>query len=81
MSHTMESALESWQDVQIDFGAAVDRVNHQGILYKFCYVGIGGSVLSILKEFLSNRSQRFMFDDYRRKLVKVVSGLSQSNVL
>ena len=52
---TLRRALESWQDariVQIDFSTAFDRVNHQGILYKVCSVGIGGSVLSILKQFL-----------------------------
>ena len=51
MSHTLKSALESGQEarmVQIDFSAAFDRVNHQGILYRNCSVGIGGSVLSIL---------------------------------
>ena len=35
----------------IDFSAAFDRVNHLGILYKLCSVGIGGSVLSILHSF------------------------------
>ena len=45
------------QDVQIDFRAAFDRVNRQGILYKLSSVGIGGSVLSVLTQFLSNRSQ------------------------
>ena len=47
----------SWQEariVQIDFSAAFDRVNRQGILDKLCSVGIGGSVLSILTQFLSN---------------------------
>ena len=56
-SHTLQSALESGQEariVQIDFSAAFDRVNHQGILYKLCSVGIGGSVLSILTQFLSD---------------------------
>ena len=36
---TLQSALESEQEariVQIDFGAAFDRVNHLGILYKLC---------------------------------------------
>ena len=50
VSHTLQSALENWQEariVQIDFSAAFDTVNHLGILYKLCYVGIGGSVLSI----------------------------------
>ena len=51
MPHTLQSALESGQEdriVQIDFSVAFDRVNHLGIIYKLCSVGIGGSVLSIL---------------------------------
>ena len=43
----MESGQEA-RIVQIDLSPAFDRVNHQGILYKLCSVGIGGSVLSIL---------------------------------
>ena len=65
MSHTLQSALESGQEariVQIDFSAAFDSVNHLGILYKLCSAGIGGSVLSILKQFLANRSQQVMVD-------------------
>ena len=67
MSYTLQSALENGQEarvVQIDFSPAFDRVNHLGILYKLCSVGIGGSVLSILTEFLSNQSQQFMVDLY-----------------
>ena len=59
VSHTLQSAFESGQEariVQIDFSAAFDRVNHQGILYRLSSVGIGGSVLSVLTQFLSNRS-------------------------
>ena len=54
MSHTLQSALESGHEariVQTDFSAAFYRVNHHGILYKFCSEGIGGSVLSILGQF------------------------------
>ena len=54
VSHTLQSALESGEEarlVQIDFSAAFNRVNHLGILYKLCSVGIGGSVLSILTQF------------------------------
>ena len=43
--------------VQIDYSAAFDRVNHQWILFKLCSVGVGGSVLSVLSQFLSSRSQ------------------------
>ena len=42
---------------------------------------LGGSVLSILTEFLSNRSQQVMVDGCRSKVVKVVSGVPQGSVL
>ena len=43
LSHTLQSALESGQEariVQINFSSTFDKVNHQGILCKFCSVGI-----------------------------------------
>ena len=63
MSHTLLSALESGQQarvVQIDFSSTFDSLNHPGILCKLCFVGIAGSVLSILTQFLSNRSPAVM---------------------
>ena len=60
--------------VQIDFSTAFDRIDHQGILYKLCSVGIGGPVLSILAQYLSNRSQHVMVYGWSSKLVNVVSG-------
>ena len=83
VSHTLQSALESGQEamiVQIDFSAAFDRVNHHGILYRLFSVGIGGSVLSILTQLLSNRSQHVMVDGCGSKLVDVVSGVTQGSV-
>ena len=83
MSHTLQSALENGQEariVQIDFSAAFDRVNHLGILYKLCSEGIGGSVLSILTQLLSNRLQQVMVDGCRSKLVNVVSGVPHGSV-
>ena len=67
--------------MQIDFSAAFDRVNHLGVLYKLCSVGIGGSVLAVLTQFLSNRSQQGMANGCRSKLVNVVSGVPQGSVL
>ena len=67
--------------MQIDFSTAFDRVNHWGILYKLCSVGIGGSRLSVLKQFLTNQSQHVLVDGCRSKLVRVVSGVSKGSVL
>ena len=84
VSQTLPSAFKSGQEariVQIDFSAAFDRVNNKAILYKLCSMGNGGSVLSILRQFLSNRSQHVMVDGCRSKLVNVVSGVPQGSVL
>ena len=67
--------------MQIDFSAAFGRVNHQGILHRLSSVGIGGSVLSVLTQLVSNRSQYVLVDGCRSKLVNVVSGLLQGIVL
>ena len=78
VSHTLQSALESGQEasiVQIDFSVEFDRVNHQVILYRLSSVGIIGAVLSILTQFLSNRSQYVMVDGCWSKLVDAVSGV------
>ena len=82
MPHTLQSALESGQEariVQIDFSAAFERVNHQGILYKLSSVGIIGSVLSVLTQFLSSRSQYVLVDRCLSKLFYVVSGVPQGS--
>ena len=69
VSHTVQNALESRQEariMQIDFSAVIWHCQPSGnSLYKLCSAGIWGSVLSILTEFLSNRSQYVMVDDYR----------------
>ena len=74
-SHSLQNALEDGQEariVQIDFCAAFDWVNHQGILYMLCSVGIGGSVLSILTQFLVRCiDYHVMVDSHRSKLDNV----------
>ena len=83
LSHTLQSALESGQVariVQIEFSAAFDKVKHQGILYKLSSMGIGSSVLSILTQFLSNRSQHVKVEGCRSLLVNVVLGMPQGSV-
>ena len=82
--HTLQSALENGQEariVQIDFSTAFDRVNHQGILYYLSSVGIGGFMLFVQAQFLSNQSQYVLVDGCHSKLVNVVSGVPQDSVL
>ena len=84
VAHTVQNALVIRQEariVQIDFSATLDRVNHQGILFKLCSVGVRGSVLSVLTQFLSNRSQCVVVDGCHSKLVNMVSGEPQGSDL
>ena len=83
VSHTLQRALdrglEAWI-FQIDFSASFNRVNHNVILFWLCFVGVGGPVLSVLTQFVSNRSQYVVVDGCRCKLVNVVSGVPQGSV-
>ena len=66
--------------MQIDFSAAYDMVKRHGIVCRLSSIGIVCSVLSILTQFLSNRSQHVMVDGCRSELFKV-SGVPQDSVL
>ena len=69
------------RSIQIDFIAAFDRVNQQLILFKLYTVGVGDSVLSVLTEFLTNRSKYVVVDGCRKKLVNVVTGVPQGTIV
>ena len=56
-SHHFQKSLDAGMEsyiVQLYFSAAFDRVGHSGLLFKFKFIGIVGSVLSIYTEFLSD---------------------------
>ena len=42
--------------VQLDFSAAFDRVSHRCLLFKLRDAGIGGPILAVLDDFLSERT-------------------------
>ena len=59
LSDTLQSSFErglKTKIVHFDFSAAFEMVGHKGIQFTLCSVGVGGSVLSVLAELLSNRS-------------------------
>ena len=81
MSHNLQNALESGQETRIahiDFSATFDRVEHQEIHFKLCYMGIGYFVPCVLIPFLSNRLQYVVGDGCLSNLVNVVSGVPHS---
>ena len=66
--------------VQLDFSAAFERVNRSGLLLKLKSIGVGGSVLSICREFHSNRRQRVVVDGANSEWFPIVSSVPQRSV-
>ena len=65
ISHHLQNFLDTEMEsyiVQLDFSTAFDRVSHSGLLLKLKSIGVGDSVLSICREFLSNRRQGVSVD-------------------
>jgi len=84
VSHVLQSALDHGCEaklVQIDFSAAFDRVNHEGLLFKLRSVGVGGSFFSVIQQFLTDRRQCVSVDGGKSGFVDVVSGVPQGSVL
>ena len=67
--------------VQLDFSAAFDRVSHSGLLFKLKSISVGGSLLSICMESLSNCRQRGVVDGATREWTPIVSGVPLGSVL
>ena len=61
--------------VELDFSAAFDRVCHSALLLMLQAVGVGGSLLSVLRDFLSARTMRVTLDGSSSNGVNMVSGV------
>ena len=69
--------------IRLDFSAPFERVNHIGLLFKLKSIGVGGSVLSICTEVLSDRRQRVVVDGAATasEWIPFISGVLQRSVL
>ena len=66
---------------QIDFCAALEKVNHRGFVFKLQEAGIGEMILKVIQNFLSSSTQRVEVDGVCSLSIVVVSGVSQGSVL
>ena len=72
----MESCI-----VQLDFNAAFNRVSRRGLSFKLKSIGVGGSVLSICREYFFDRRQRVVVDSAASEWIPMVSGMPHGSVL
>ena len=84
ISHHLQKCLDAGMEsyiVQLDFSAAFHEVSHSGFLFKSKSIGVGGCVLSICSEFLSDRRQRVVVDGAGSEWIPIISGVPQESVL
>ena len=64
--------------IVLDFSLAFDHVHHEALILKLRQMGIGGTFLNIIVEFLTGRRQRVVVDgqcsDYRNVIFCVHQG-------
>ena len=77
---SLDAAMESYI-VQLNFSAVFDRLSHTDHLFKLKSIGVGGSVLSIWTEFLSDCRERVVVDGAVSEWILIVSGAPQGCVL
>ena len=65
----------------VDFAKAFDRVSIPKLLAKLEHIGITGKLLSCIKSFLTNRSQRVRIDGELSGSRAVISGVPQGSVI
>ena len=65
----------------LDFRKAFDLVSHEHLIYKLTKYGIGGKILSWIKDFLRNRTQKVVIRGTASTSREVTSGVPQGSVL
>ena len=72
---------ESWNTIYLDFSKAFASVAHKRLLHKISAVGIWGSVLSWIQDFLTGRRQYVSVKGGSSSWKDVLSGVPQGSVL
>ena len=82
--HKLYSGLDNKENaclVFLDISKALDRVWHEGLLFKLKQLGISGTLLKWLESYLALRKQRVILDGCCSDVSYVEAGVSQGSIL
>ena len=67
--------------VYLDFAKAFDKIDRSILISKLKHIGVGGKLLSIIEDYLSNRKQYVEINGTASDLLLVLSGVPQGSLL
>ena len=67
--------------VFLDISKAFDKVWHKGLIFKLEQNGISGGLLQLIENYLSNRKQRVVLNNFNSQYSSIESGVPQGSVL
>ena len=82
--HKFCQSVESGKEVRViflDISRAFDRVWHAGLLYKLKLIGIDGSLLAWITDYLKDREQRVCLDGVFSEWCRILAGVPQGSIL
>ena len=65
----------------LDISKALDKVWHDGTIFKLTQNGISGNLLKLLRDFLSERSQRVVLNGQASVWTNFTAGVPQGCIL
>ena len=65
----------------LDFFKVIDSVSHTLLLHQLELLGFSGKLLAWLKDYLNDKRQRVLLDNYSSGFIKVTSGVPQGSIL
>ena len=84
ITHEIYASFEQFDETRatfLDLSKASDKTWHEGLLFKLKNLGITGSLHDLLKNYLSDRSQRVVLNGQESDWTHISAGVPQGSVL